>query len=164
MAQSDPERGLAAAVMIERRTDRMAPVLRLISALAAVALASGPALAQSGVISGPPQVKVEPVWIAVAGGFDGNGRHVGVGYSGRRNTRDEAEEAALRACRDNGRGVRCREPRATDSGCLYIVTGTRRGGVTWGRGGDRETALSECRRGGYTCNSNRVIGGCVSDN
>lgn len=142
----------------------MGSVLKLsIKVLAAVALAT-PALAQSGVLSGPPQVKVEPVWIAVAGGFDGNGRNVGVGYSGRRNSRSEAEEAALRACRDNGRGVRCREPHASDSGCLYIVPGSRRGGVTWGRGGTRDVALSECRRGGYTCNSNRLIGGCVSDN
>jgi len=148
--------------MIKRGMDRVGSMLRMsIPALAAVALAS-PALAQSGVISGPPQVKVEPVWIAVAGGFDGGGRNVGVGYSGRRNSRDAAEQAALRACRDNGRGVQCREARASDSGCLYIVPGTRRGGVTWGRGGTREVALSECRRGGYTCNSNRLIGGCVS--
>lgn len=131
--------------------------------LAAVALAA-PALAQSGVISGPPQVKVEPVWIAVAAGFDGNGRNVGVGYSGRRNSREDAEQAALRACRDNGRNVRCREPHASNAGCLYIVPGTRSGGVTWGRGGTRDAALSECRRGGYTCNTNRMIGGCVSDN
>jgi hypothetical protein len=136
-----------------------------LSVLVLAAVASAPAaLAQSGVISGPPQIKVEPVWVAVAGGFDGNGRNVGVGYSGRRNTRNEAEEAALRACRDNGRGVRCREPHASNEGCLYIVPGTRRGGVTWGRGGTRDDALRECRRGGYTCNSNRVIGGCVSDN
>lgn len=130
--------------------------------LAAVAWAPQ-ALAQSGVLSGPPQIKTEPVWIAVAGGFDGNGRNVGVGYSGVRKSRTEAEDAALSACRDYGRGVRCREPHVTNAGCLYIVPGSRRGGVTWGRGGTRDAAMSECRRGGYTCNSNRIIGGCVSE-
>jgi hypothetical protein len=134
---------------------------RLVLAFAAVA-ATQQALAQSGVLSGPPQLKVEPVWIAVAGGFDGNGRNVGVGFSGTRNSRGAAEEAALAACRKGGRNVRCREAHAANSGCIYIVPGTRRGGVTWGRGSTRDGALSECRRGGYTCSTSRVIGGCVS--
>jgi len=134
----------------------------LMLAMAAVAW-TPQAFAQSGVVSGPPQIKTEPVWIAVAGGFDGNGRNVGVGFSGSRKSRGDAEEAALSACRNYGRSVRCREPHATNAGCLYIVPGTRRGGVTWGRGATQDAALSECRRGGYTCNSNRVIGGCVSD-
>ncbi|MCC6891127.1 MAG: DUF4189 domain-containing protein [Hyphomicrobiales bacterium] len=125
------------------------------------ALPSPDVLAQSGVLSGPPQVKIVPVWVAVAGGFDGNGRHVGVGFSGRRNSREEAEAAALQSCRDSGRGVRCQNAHATNVGCLYIVPGSRRGGVTWGRGSTVDTALSECRRGGYTCNSSRVIGGCI---
>jgi hypothetical protein len=121
-----------------------------------------PAFAQSGVVSGPPQVRTEPVWIAVAGGFDGNGRNVGVGYSGHQSSRNAAENAALASCRKYGRGVRCREAHAVDDGCLYIVPGSRRGGVTWGRGTTPDVALSECRRGGYSCNSGRVIGGCVS--
>jgi hypothetical protein len=118
--------------------------------------------AQSGVISGPPLVKVEPVWIAVAGGFDGNGRNVGVGYSGHRNSRGAAEDAALAACRKYGRGVRCREAHVVNTGCIYIVPGSRRGAVTWGRGATRDGALAECRRGGYSCNSDRVLGGCVT--
>jgi Domain of unknown function (DUF4189) len=130
----------------------------LIVLLAAVA----PAFGQSGVLSGPPQVKVAPVWIAVAGGFDGNGNNVGVGYSGHRNSEQDAETTALAACRKQGRGVRCKEAHAVNVGCIYIVPGSRTGGVTWGRGATRDAALNECRRGGYTCNSNRVIGGCVS--
>lgn len=128
-----------------------------------IALTQGPpALAQSGVLSGPPQIKVEPVWVAVAGGFDGNGRHVGVGFSGQRNSRQDAENGALAACRKFGRGVRCREAHAVNVGCLYIVPGARSGGVTWGRGATRDAALSECRRGGYNCRSDRILGGCVS--
>jgi uncharacterized protein DUF4189 len=140
----------------------MIRVLRLLVPALAVVAATQQALAQSGVLSGPPQVKVEPVWIAVAGGFDGNGRNVGVGFSGSRNSREAAEEAALAQCRKGGRNVRCREAHAVNSGCIYIVPGTRRGGVTWGRGSTHDDALSECRRGGYSCSTSRVIGGCVS--
>lgn len=118
--------------------------------------------AERGVISGPPLIKVEPVWIAVAGGFDGNGRNVGVGYSGHRNSRAAAEDAALAACRKYGRGVRCREAHVVNAGCIYIVPGSRRGGVTWGRGSTHDQALSECRRDGYSCNRDRVVGGCVT--
>jgi hypothetical protein len=138
----------------------MGEVLKLL--VLSVAMSATQAWAQSGVVSGPPQVKIEPVWIAVAGGFDGNGRNVGVGYSGHQNSRDAAENAALVSCRKYGRGVRCREAHAVNAGCLYIVPGSRQGGVTWGRGTTREVALTECRRGGYRCNSDRVIGGCAS--
>ncbi len=100
-------------------------------------------------------------WIAVAGGFDGKGQNVGVGYSGFESTRAEAEDAALRACNGYGRGVRCREAFAVSNGCLYIVPGTRAGGVTWGRGATSALALEQCRRGGYTCTQQRVVGGCV---
>lgn len=167
------------------------------------------ALGQSGVLSGPPQVKPsqtdpppggrtpgpglrsqdeppggrtppgpglrsqdEPsgrrdrdggrtTWIAVAGGFDGKGQNVGVGYSGHLPSRSDAEDEALRACNRYGRGVRCNEPFAVSTGCIYIVPGSKRGAVTWGRGSTRELALDQCRRGGYRCESSRVIGGCV---
>jgi hypothetical protein len=136
------------------------------------------ALAQSGVLSGPPQTKQAPpappmvgvspeqrlTWIAVAAGFDGRGRNVAVGYSGHHSSRIDAEQAALRACNGYGRGVRCRNPVAASAGCLYLAPGSRRGGVTWGRGSTRESALRECRRGGYTCPSNRIVGGCVPVN
>jgi hypothetical protein len=38
------------------------------------------------------------------------------------------------------------------------------GGVRWGRGGTRQAAFDECRRGGYTCPSEKLIGGCVPGN
>ena len=101
-------------------------------------------------------------WIAVAGGFDGRGKNVGIGYSGTQFLKSDAEDEALRACNRYGKGVRCREPYAISNGCLYIVPGTKRGGVTWGRGSTRESALQQCRRGGYRCDTRRIIGGCVS--
>jgi hypothetical protein len=100
-------------------------------------------------------------WIAVAGGFDSKGRNVGVGYSGHTTSRSAAEDEALRACNGYGKGVRCREAFAVSNGCLYIVPGSRSGGVTWGRGATTEFALDQCRRGGYTCDRKRVVGGCV---
>lgn len=100
-------------------------------------------------------------WIAVAGGFDGKGQNVGVGYSGHVASRAGAEDEALRACNRYGRGVRCRDPFAVSTGCIYIVPGTKRGGVTWGRGSTPNLALEQCRKGGYTCESKRVVGGCV---
>ena len=144
-------------------------------------------LAQSGVISGPPQVQPGPggpdnrpgpdpnarpgqgpslsrrtdVWIAVAGGFDGSGKRVAVGYSGHQRSRGEAEDAAIRACVRSDPSAACRNPFAVSSGCLYIVPGSRTSGMTWGRGGTRQIAFDECRRGGYTCPSNKLIGGCL---
>jgi hypothetical protein len=98
----------------------------------------------------------------VTGGFDGTGRTVAVGYSGFQRSRSEAEDAALQACRRNQPTVQCRQPFAVSSGCLYIVPGDRAGGgVTWGRGGTRQAAFDECRRGGYTCPDSKIIGGCL---
>lgn len=132
-------------------------------------------LAQSGVLSGPPQVNAGPsasgpsvqqgqqlAWIAVAGGFDGSGKNVGVAYSGgAHGSKIAAEDAAISACNRYGRGVLCREAFAVSTGCLFIAPGGRSGGVTWGRGATRALALEECRRGGYTCNTGRVVGGCI---
>jgi hypothetical protein len=150
-------------------------------------LSASQTLAQSGVISGPPQVQAGPespagsggqpgqgqssqgpsasgssgVWIAVVGGFDGSGRKVAVGFSGPQRSRGEAEVAAVTACIRSDSSVACRNPFAVSSGCLYIVPGSRQGGMTWGRGGTRKVAFDECRRGGYTCPSSKLIGGCV---
>jgi len=146
----------------------------------AIMLPASQAFAQSGVLSGPPQVQPgsdvrgpEPglgpaprpqadlTWIAVVGGFDGNGRRVSVGYSGYQRSRSEAEGAAIRACARD-RSVRCRNPFAASTGCLYIVPGNRRrGGVSWGRGATHDIAVAECRKGGYNCPRNKIIGGCV---
>ena len=151
-----------------------------------VSFAGAQALAQSGVISGPPQVRdapqrgpapdrgpmpgpgprsdlgpqpsVELTWVAVAAGFKG-GRWVRVGFA-RRNTSGDAESAALQACHGGPGKLRCETVFSTDRSCLYIAPGKRRGGVTWGRGATKEVALSECRRGGYTCVDKDVIGGC----
>lgn len=132
-------------------------------------------LAQSGVLSGPPQIQRTPggpgpgpvhrqqdlTWIAVVGGFDGRGRRVSVGYSGYQRSRHQAEDAAISACRRD-RSVNCRNPFAVSTGCLYIVPGNRRsGGVSWGRGATQDIAVAECRRGGYNCPRNKIIGGCV---
>jgi hypothetical protein len=133
---------------------------------------AAPLLAQSGVISGPPQIArgqgspaQDPqsnTWIAVAGGFGGNGKRVSVGYSGVQASRSDAEAAAIRACTRGEPSVSCTGPFAVSAGCLYIVPGTRAGGgVTWGRGGTPTAAFDECRRGGYTCVDNKLVGGCI---
>jgi hypothetical protein len=174
----------------------------------AVMISTSQSLAQSGVFSGPPQVRPdsrgpglgpdyrpgqgpnyrpdsgpglgpdyrpgqgpntrrqEATWIAVAAGFDPSGQRVSVGYSGHKRSRPDAEEAAIRECERNAPNVRCRSNPssllAVSTGCLYIVPGNRAGGgVRWGRGGTREAAVDECRRGGFTCPSNKLIGGCV---
>jgi hypothetical protein len=68
----------------------------------------------------------------------------------------------VKACTRNEATAACRDPYAVSSGCLYIVPGTRSGGgVTWGRGATRAAAFDECRRGGYTCPDDKLIGGCV---
>jgi hypothetical protein len=98
----------------------------------------------------------------VVGGFDRSGRRVSVGYSGFQRTKFAAEDAAIRACNGRDRSVLCQNPFAVSTGCLYIVPGTRKGGgVSWGRGGTRDLAFQECRRGGYSCPSSKMIGGCV---
>jgi hypothetical protein len=88
---------------------------------------------------------------------------VSVGYSGLQRSRYEAEAAAIRACNGVDRSVLCQNPFAVANGCLYIVPGNRQnGGVRWGRGATPDAAIRECRRGGYSCPRNKLIGGCVS--
>lgn len=160
--------------------------MRLVGLSFLVAVAAGlgslQALAQSGVQSGPPQVQAGPGpdsnpspspgvgvdqrpsgtgdegWVAVAAGFR-EGRWVRVGFA-RRGTRGDAEVGAIEACHGGPGGVRCENAFASSSSCLYIVAGKRKGGVTWGRGSSKDIALSECRRGGYTCTQKDIIGGC----
>ncbi len=143
----------------------------------AMTLPASQILAQSGVISGPPQVRRDPGapmdpgpggyrtdmgWLAVAAGFDGSGRRVAVGFSGQHRSRIEAEDAALSQCNRYARGFSCHTPYAVSDGCLYIVPGERRGGgVSWGRGGTRQAALDQCRRGGYSCSTSKLLGGCL---
>lgn len=180
------------------------PGLCLPVAIAAL-LPMSQALAQSGVLSGPPQVRPQTPgpgygpgpapgqgpgygpnpygqgpgmappgprvqgpapgygsWIAVVAGFDGTGKRVSVGFSGVQRSKYEAEDAAIRACNRVDTKVFCQNPFAVSTGCLYIVPGNKRsGGVRWGRGATPEIAFAECRRGGYVCASNKLIGGCV---
>ena len=154
--------------------------LCLLVAVLAV-LGNGQAGAQSGVVSGPPQVRdagrpsqapgnpsgapsaarpsaSDTSWVAVAAGFR-EGRWVRVGFA-RRGTRAEAETAAIQACNGGPGKVQCSNAFASSNSCLFIVAGKKRNAVTWGRGATREVALSECRRDGYTCNQRDVIGGC----
>jgi hypothetical protein len=156
-----------------------------------VVVSTSQSLAQSGVFSGPPQVRPDSTapglgpapgpglgpdyrpgqgpnirrqdetWIAVVAGFDPSGKRVSVGYSGHQRSRSNAEDAAIRACERNEPAVLCRNPLAVSTGCLYIVPGNRAGNVRWGRGGTRQAAFDECRRGGFTCPGNKLIGGCV---
>jgi len=118
-------------------------------------------------VPGPPSYGPTPgpqggTWIAVVAGFDGTGKKVSVGYSGPQRSKIEAENAAIRACNGVDRTVFCQNPFAVSTGCLWIVPGNKRsGGVRWGRGGTPEAAFAECRRGGYVCPNNKLIGGCV---
>jgi hypothetical protein len=96
--------------------------------------------------------------VAVAAGFR-DGRWARVGFA-RRGRRGEAEAAAIESCNGGPGGVRCSNAFASATSCLFIVAGTKRGGVTWGRGATKDVALRECRRGGYTCRDRDVIGGC----
>jgi hypothetical protein len=87
---------------------------------------------------------------------------VSVGYSGPQRSKFEAEDAAIRACNRVDGTVYCQNPFAVSNGCLYIVPGNKRGGgVRWGRGGTPDAAFAECRRGGYVCPRDKLIGGCV---
>lgn len=140
--------------------------------LLAMTLPISRTLAQSGVISGPPQVqpgsdspggqRPDLMWIAVAAGLDSSGTRVAVGYSGHQRSRFEAEDAAIKQCNRFAQGFVCQAPYAVSLGCLYIVPGDRPGGsVRWGSGATQQTALDECRRGGYNCPTSKLLGGCV---
>jgi hypothetical protein len=109
-----------------------------------------------------PRPQPAATWIAVVGGFARDGKRVSVGYSGHQPSQAAAESAAIKACLRSEPSVSCLGPYAVSNGCLYIVPGNRRdGGVRWGRGGTRQAAFDQCRRGGYTCPDAKVIGGCV---
>ena len=157
--------------------------LYVVAAVAA-GWAASHALAQTGVVSGPPQVQdnapgpgtgggpapspgprsdISPragdaTWVAVTAGFK-DGRWARVGFA-RRGSRGDAEIAAIESCNGGPGGVRCENAYSSSSTCLYIVAGKKKNAVTWGRGATKEVALDECRRGGYTCTDREVIGGC----
>jgi len=84
--------------------------------------------------------------------------HVAVGYSGVRQSAEDARESALDACRNAG-GQGCKTIGAWNTGCLYITTGRNSSRVGWGSGGSVEASLKKCRSYGFTCKP--PIGGCV---
>ncbi|HLH89343.1 MAG TPA: DUF4189 domain-containing protein [Xanthobacteraceae bacterium] len=84
--------------------------------------------------------------------------HVAIGYSGVRQTSDDARASALDACRSAG-GQGCKPIGAWNNGCLYITTGTSSNRAGWGSGGSIEAALKKCRSYGFTCK--KPIGGCI---
>jgi hypothetical protein len=84
--------------------------------------------------------------------------HVAIGYSGVRQTADDARASALDACRSAG-GEGCKAIGAWNSGCLYITTGRSSNRAGWGSGGSIEAALKKCRAYGFSCKP--PIGGCV---
>jgi hypothetical protein len=84
--------------------------------------------------------------------------HVAIGYSGVRQTADDARASALDACRSAG-GQDCKPIGAWNSGCLYITTGTSSNRAGWGSGASIDAALKKCRAYGFSCK--KPIGGCV---
>ncbi len=84
--------------------------------------------------------------------------HVAIGYSGVRDTADDARASALNACRNAG-GSGCKAIGAWNSGCLYITTGRSSNRAGWGSGGSIDAALKKCRSYGFSCK--QPIGGCV---
>jgi len=84
--------------------------------------------------------------------------HVAVGYSGVRQTADDARASAIDACRNAG-GRGCKAIGAWNTGCLYITTGRSSSRAGWGSGGSIAAALKKCRAYGFACKP--PIGGCI---
>jgi len=124
----------------------------LVLGMALGLLATGPALAQS-----PPSKLWNSFSVATWRSADGKA-HWAVGYSGNRPTEQEARTSAVSACASRG-GVGCDTKGAWNFGCVYITTGRRKNGATYGSSDSVEAALKKCREGGYTCK--QPIGGCV---
>ena len=84
--------------------------------------------------------------------------HVAIGYSGIRESPDDARERATDACRSAG-GQGCKTVGAWNSGCVYITTGRTTNRAGWSSGPTLADALSKCRGSGFTCKP--PIGGCI---
>jgi tetratricopeptide (TPR) repeat protein len=108
----------------------------------------------------PPAPPPEKQWNAIASSiWRVRGRvHVAIGYSGTRDTEDEARRSAVQACRDAG-GTACKSTGAWNYGCVYITTGHTTNRAGWASGDTTEAALKRCRSNGFTCK--QPIGGCV---
>ena len=85
-------------------------------------------------------------------------RHVSVGYSGIRSSREEAIKSAEDFCQKDGQG--CKAVGAWNSGCVFIVTGSSKTRVEWFSDETNDKALEKCRNQGLNCKT--PIGGCVN--
>jgi hypothetical protein len=101
-----------------------------------------------------------PMWNSVASSlWKVRGRaHVAIGYSGTRQTDQQARDSAIQACQDAG-GPTCKANGAWSSGCVYITTGSARNRAGWVSGDSVDSVLSKCRADGFRCKT--PIGGCV---
>jgi len=108
----------------------------------------------------PPEPEKEKQWNAIASSiWRVKGRvHVAIGYSGTRDSEDEARRSAVQACKDAG-GTTCKSTGAWNYGCVYITTGHTTNRAGWASGDTTEAALKRCRGNGFTCK--QPIGGCV---
>jgi Putative bacterial sensory transduction regulator/Domain of unknown function (DUF4189) len=109
----------------------------------------------------PPQpAPPPPMWNSVAASiWKVRGRvNVAIGYSGTRQTDQEARESAIQAC-ENAGGPTCKATGAWSSGCVYITTGSARNRAGWASGDSIDAALNKCRGNGFRCKT--PIGGCV---
>ena len=100
------------------------------------------------------------MWNSVAGGITKirGTPHIAIGYSGLRNSEEEARESGLSACRESGGN--CKTVGAWNEGCVYIVTGSNRRAAGWSSAATSEEATRKCRDNGYSCKV--PIGGCVN--
>jgi hypothetical protein len=111
----------------------------------------------------PPAEHVQPPserWNSAAAAiWRHRGRvNVAIGYSGVRQTAEDARASAMDACRSAG-GQGCKPIGAWNSGCLYITNGHSANRAGWGSGGSIDEALKKCRAYGFACKP--PIGGCV---
>jgi hypothetical protein len=113
--------------------------------------------------SPPPQpAPPPPMWNSIAASiWKSRGRvHVAIGYSGTRQTDQEARESAIQACQNAG-GPTCKATGAWNAGCVYITTGSARNRAGWASGDSIDAALSKCRGNGFRCKT--PIGGCAGN-
>lgn len=116
-----------------------------------------PPVPQAAQAALPPPPKP---WNAIASSiWKVKGRvHVAIGYSGTRQTEEEARQSAIEACRGAG-GRTCKSTGAWNFGCVYITTGSATNRAGWASGDSIAAALKKCRGNGFTCK--QPIGGCV---
>jgi Domain of unknown function (DUF4189) len=113
-----------------------------------------------------PHAGGKRLWAAVAAGikdrsFGSDGR-VSVGLARDRETRSEAEEAAVRKCEEND--VSCQVVTAWNAGCYHITVSEDAENLVWGAGPTAQDAYDECYRRvkGGNCKT-QTLGGCYPE-